>query len=226
MSTQTKKSHDALISELADQLVPVRPLPSPARRALIWIAAVTLLGLCAAAVTDLHGLGHRLTAAPDMWLAFAGSIMTAVLAAFATFQLSLPDRSRLWALLPLPAAIVWVAASGMGCLRTWLIPGTHMPELNEERDCLLVILGFSLPLSALLIVMLRKAYVLEPELTALSAGLATAAAAATLLNLFHPFDATATDLAVHAAAVLMVIAVIRLLGARALASDEKIHRPA
>ena len=149
-----------------------------------------------------------------MWLAVAGSTLTALLSVFAAFQLSLPDRSRLWALLPVPAALVWIVASGVGCLRTTLIAGTHPVKMSEERDCLLVIVCLSLPLSALLIVMLRKAYSLQPGLTALMAGLAAAAASATLLNFFHPYDATASDLAVHAAAVAAVVAAIRLLGAR------------
>jgi hypothetical protein len=131
--------------------------------------------------------------------------MTAVLAALAAFQLSLPDANRAWALLPLPAALLWVTASGLGCLRGWLVPGTHVAELTEARDCLMFIIGISIPLSILMFMMLRRACSLQPGLTAAIAGLATAAAAATLLNFFHPFDAAATDLAVHACAIAVVV---------------------
>jgi hypothetical protein len=41
-----------------------------------------------------------------------------------------------------------------------------------------------------------------------------AAAAATLLNFFHPFDAAATDLLVHVFAVGLVVVVSRSVGAR------------
>ena len=133
-----------------------------------------------------------------MWLAVIGSTSTAMLAALAAFELSLPDARRSWALLPLPAALLWIAASGVGCLRTWVVPETHAADLNEARDCLMFIVGLSVPLSALLIVMLRRACSLQPGLTAAMGGLAAAAAAATLFNFFHPFDAAATDLAVHA----------------------------
>ena len=51
------------------------------------------------------------------------------------------------------------------------------------------------------------------------AGLAAAAAAATLLALVHPFDASAVDLAVHVGAVLAVVAVNRALGGRLLGDD-------
>ncbi len=73
-----------------------------------------------------------------------------------------------------------------------------------------------MPLSVALILMLRRAYSLAPPLTAAMAGLASAAAAATLLNFFHPFDAAATDLAVHAAAVVIVVVAARALGSRTL----------
>jgi hypothetical protein len=64
---------------------------------------------------------------------------------------------------------------------------------------------------------------LQPGLTALIAGLASAAAAATLLNFFHPFDATASDLGIHAAAVAFVVIANRLLGARSLAAENLSH---
>jgi hypothetical protein len=78
------------------------------------------------------------------------------------------------------------------------------------------ILGLSAPLSALLVLMLRRAATLQPGLTAAMAGLASAAAAATLLTVVHPFDASAVDLAVHVGAVLAVVAANRAWGGRLL----------
>jgi hypothetical protein len=67
-----------------------------------------------------------------------------------------------------------------------------------------------------LVIMLRRACSLAPSLTAAIAGLASAAAAATLLNFFHPFDAALSDLAVHAVAVVIVVAAVRGFGGRTL----------
>lgn len=212
-------AHERLIDDLAANLVPVRRLRPPTVRALGWLAVVAATAVVLALIADLPSLGRRLTAVPDMWLAVAGSAGTAILAAFAVFQLSLPDAPRAWAILPLPAALLWIVASGVGCLRAWLLPGTHAAELGETRDCLIFIVGLSVPLSGLLIVMLRRACPLQPGLTAVIAGLAAAAAAATLLNFFHPFDAAATDLAVHVAAVGLVIAANRALSGRLLATN-------
>lgn len=204
-SSNSNSSHERLISNLADDLTPVRRLGHPGLRALTWLAVVVAAGIVLAAFADLSALVHRLGGARDMWLSVIGSTFTAILAAIAAFQLSLPDARRAWALLPLPAAMLWILAGGVGCLRNWLVPGTHAAELSEARDCLVLIVGLAVPLSALLIMMLRRACSLQPELTALTAGLASAAAAATLLNFFHPFDAAATDLTVHAVAVAIVI---------------------
>lgn len=206
--------HDRLIRGLSADLKPVRPLPSAAKRALIWLGFVVTAGLVLSLIADLPALGRRLAATPDMWLALAGSALTAVLAAIAAFKLSLPDAPRAWALLPLPAAVMWIVASGLGCLRGWLVPETHVAPLSETMECLAIILALSVPFSALLFAMLREAYPLLPGLTATIAGLAVAAASATLLNLFHPFDAAAIDLLVHALAVALVIVVSRAMGAR------------
>ena len=205
-SSDNGSAHEHLIRDLASDLGPVGRLRPPTVRALGWLAVVAIVAVALARFADLPALASRLSASPDMWLALTGAIMTAVLAALAAFQLSLPDANRAWALLPLPAALLWVIASGIGCLRAWLLPGTHVAGWNEARDCLIFIIGISIPLSVLMFVMLRRACSLQPGLTAAMGGLATAAAAATLLNFFHPFDAAATDLAVHACAVALVIA--------------------
>jgi hypothetical protein len=209
-------SNDQLIGALAANLRPVRPLPPPALRTLLWLMLVAAVAAALATFSDLAVMWHRITATSDMWLAVLGSIATMATAAFAAFELSLPDRSRAWALLPLPAAALWVGASGLGCMRAYVLPGTHVAAIGEARDCLLFIIGLSVPLSATLIVMLRRAYSLAPPLTAAMAGLGSAAAAATLLNFFHPFDATATDLAVHAVAVAIVVAAAWAFGTRTL----------
>jgi hypothetical protein len=208
--------NDRLIDALVADLRPVRPLLPPALRTLIWLVLVAAVAIGLAMFADVAAMWHRITAIPDMWLAVLGSIATMATAAFAAFELSLPDRSRAWAFLPLPALALWVGASGLGCMRAYVLPGTHVAGFGEMRDCLLFIIGLSVPLSAALIIMLRRAYSLAPPLTAAMAGLASAAAAAALLNFFHPFDATAADLAVHSVAVLIIVAAARAVGSRTL----------
>ena len=71
--------------------------------------------------------------------------------------------------------------------------------------CVLFIVLVSVPLSALLIVLLRRAAPLRPRRVAALGGLAAAAAAASLLTLFHPEDVSFIDLVMHAAAVALVV---------------------
>lgn len=215
----TASPHEPLIRGLAADLKPVRRLPHPLLRALGWLSAVVVLALGLAVFADVDAMWARITTAPDMWLAVIGSTATAILAAVAAFELSLPDSRRAWAWLPLPGALLWLGASGLGCLRAWVLPASHVAVLGETRDCLMFIVALSIPLSALMLLMLRRAYPMQPGLTAIIGGLAVAAAAATLLNFFHPFDAAATDLTVHAAAVALVVIANRALGGRIFATS-------
>jgi hypothetical protein len=109
----------------------------------------------------------------------------------------------------------------MGCLRTWSIAEADPMPPDQPAHCLIYILGMSLPLSLILILMLRRGFSLRPNLTAIIGGLACASAAATLLNLIHPYDAAATDLAVHAFAIIIVIIANTIFGRRVLMSSSR-----
>ena len=212
----TDAALDAVIADLTGALRPVGRLRSPWVRAGAWLAGVAALAALLACVGDLQGLLHRLRSVPDMWIAVLGSTLATALGAAATFQLSLPDRSPRWALLPLPGLAVWVAGTGMGCARSWVIPDMHAASLFEAKDCFAFIVGLSLPLSILTIAMVRRGFPLRPNLVAATAGLTVAAAAATLLNFFHPYDVGVTDVAVHVVAIGLVIGANRALGGRLL----------
>ena len=113
-STQVPSTHD-LVEDLAQSLTPVRRLPSPGRRTLIWSGAVLTVGLLLVPMSDVSGLRARL-AVPDLHWAALGAILTAIAAALAAFQSSVPGRSAAWSWLPLPPLVLWLGASGLGCL--------------------------------------------------------------------------------------------------------------
>ena len=199
------------VARLAADLRPVRCLPPPSTRAAGWIGLVLAMAAALASFCDLPALGHRLSVAPDMWVSVLGSSTTAVLAALAAFELCIPGRSVRWALLPVPSLLLWVSASGLGCLRGWASP---VGAAGEAGRCFTHILAMSIPLMAVMAAMVRRACPLRPNLTALVSGLAVAAASATLLNFDHPFDASALDLVAHLAAILSVIAVNQVVARR------------
>jgi len=192
--TADPQSHQALIDRLGTDLVPVRRLLPPGLRTAGWLLLVAAL---AAGLLMHYGAGpmlRRWAATPDLAWAGIGA----------------------WAWLPLPGAVLWIGASGLGCLRTWIAPGTEVAGLHQTADCLIFIIAFSIPLSALLIVLLRRACPLRPVLTAVLIGLASAAASASLLEICHAFDSAATDLLTHALAVAAVVAVNAAMGGRLL----------
>lgn len=215
--------HDDLVERLAGGLAPVRRLPAPALRALVWLGAAVAIGLALMPMADMEGLRARM-ATPDLRFAALGAGLTAVAAALAAFQVSVPGRSLRWAWLPLPPAILWVGASGLGCLRSVVAPGANLPDGHDMQHCFTFLVCVSLPLSILLVLMLRRACPLHPTLTAMLGGLAASAAAAVLLVPFHPHDATATDLATHLVAVIAIVWANALAGGRLLGSDASARR--
>lgn len=196
---------EQVIEQLAAQLEPVKRLRTPSERALIWMALVG----CAAALVILR-YAHMDTALqrlsiPRITLECTAIGLTAVAAILAAFQISIPDRSARWAWLPLPPFLVWLGASGLGCLRSGLLFHTHGTAIGESSHCFLFIVAVSVPLAVLLFAMLRRARPVNPIPVAAMGTLGVAASAAFLLEFFHPFDVTAIDLAMHLAAVAALI---------------------
>ena len=207
-------SHDSLIHALGAELAPVRRLRSPLQRAIGWTVLLALLAVLLARHYGLTPMLTRWAGAPDLAWAGLGAVLTAIVAGWVAFSLGVPGRSVRRAWLVLPPALLWIGASGMGCLRDWVAPDTEVATLAQTHGCFAFILTFSLPLSVLMVWLLRRAYPLRPVLTAVMIGLASAAASASLLEICHEFDAAATDLAMHVLAVGLVIGVNALCGGR------------
>jgi hypothetical protein len=199
---------ERLIERLAAEAMPVRRLRPPLLRAFLWLAPVA--GALAAAILLFANLEIFARRAGDWKLALelAFTLATGVLAVIAAFELSLPDRSSAWALLPLPTLAGWILASGYACWRHWLTLGPDGWEIGESANCFRFILGVSVPLAASLILVLRRARPFAPVRVAAVGALGVAALAAFALQFFHPFDVTFMDLAVHAAAVAIVVAAV------------------
>ena len=107
----------------------------------------------------------------------------------------------------MPTLLLWLGASGLGCLRNGFgLQGADAP-LGHSTHCFVFIVAVSVPLAALLFAMLRRASPLNPLPVAALGTLGVAASAAFLLEFFHPFDVTVIDLGMHLAAIGAVIAV-------------------
>jgi hypothetical protein len=179
-----------LIDALADSATPVRRLRSPFFRATLWLslAAVVLGLLCVA-----HGVRLDISARlqqPVFVVSMAGTLATAILAALASFKLSLPDGSRWWLLLPTPALAVWVSTIGYGCLTDWVTMGPDGVRMGEAVRCFVTLVLTSVPLSIAALIMLRHAALVRPTDVSATGGLAIAAMTSFALSLIHDLDAT------------------------------------
>jgi hypothetical protein len=203
---------DRLIQSLVESAEPVHRLRPPVLRATLWLLAVAALGAMTILLFSDLAVFARRASDPKLDWELAGTLLTGILAVVAAFELSLPDRSPLWALLPLPPFALWVAASGYSCYRHWITFGPDGWEIGESAQCFRFILAVGVPLGLSLLVLLRKARPLAPARVAAIGGLGVAALAAFLLQFFHPFDVTFMDLSVHLVAVGLVNAVSTLAG--------------
>lgn len=205
-----------LIETLVAGVGPVRRLRPPVMRASAWLAV-------AVAVIGMLGLWHGPRADLVMRLGqpwfVAGMVaaaLTGALAAVAAFLLSLPDRSRAWALLPVPAAALWLGTVGTGCLTDWVRLDGENFQWGDAASCFGLLLLASVPLSALLFWMLRHTARLRPTPAILSGGLAVAALSACALSLLHVFEASAMILLWNFGAAGLVMGVDAVIGRRLL----------
>ncbi len=201
-----------LIASLAANVAPVRRLRPPATRAACWLLlAAVVLTLLAISQGIRPDFAQRLRD-PAFAIGMAASLLTGMLAAFSAFLVSLPDRSRLWLLLPTPTLIVWLSNIGYQCLTQWISIGPNGVSLGETARCFATLVLTSLPLSLAMLVMLRHAAPLRPTAATLMGSLAVAAITATALSLFHAIDATAMILLWNVGTVVLLVGLGGLFG--------------
>jgi hypothetical protein len=206
-----------LIASLSTNPAPVRRLRPPFLRACCWLALAAL-------ILVLVGINHGLR--PDFAKQLAdrtyvvgliASLLTGMLATVAAFMLSLPDRSRMYVLLPLPSLLVWMLTVGIDCLTDWISIGPAGLQLGDTASCFAILVLTSLPMSLALLVMLRYTVRLRPVAATWMGSLAVGALTASALSLFHDHDATVMVLIWNLGVVVLITALGRIFGHRLLA---------
>jgi hypothetical protein len=175
---------------LVEYATPVRRLHPPLVRAMLWLA---FAGFVLALIAVGHGVRTDLMARvdePKFAATDAAALATGILATMAAFIISLPDRSRWWLLLPLPALAMWITTIGYGCFADWVGLGPDGIRFGQELRCFALLILTSVPLAIALAAMLRYSALLRGGAVAMTGGLAVAAITATALSLFHDHDAT------------------------------------
>lgn len=203
-----------LIESLSKNLKPVRRLRPPVMRAACWLLlAAVVVGLLAVSQGIRPDLAARVHD-PSFAAGMIGAILTGVLAAVAAFLVSLPDRSRLWLLLPAPAVVLWLSNIGYQCLSDWVSFGPAGVSIGEATRCLATLVLTSLPLSLAMLVMLRYAAPLRPTAVTCMGSLSVAAITATALSLFHSGDATLMIIMFNIGTAVMFVGLGGLFGRR------------
>ncbi len=198
---------DALIARLGEELQPVERLRPAAARAALWLLAVgTIAALVIRYRFDAPAFRLRMALTRNVVEAVAIGL-TAITATFSAFELSVPGRAHRWAWLPVLPLLVWLGASGLGCLHNGLSLKGPEGFIGESGHCFRTILAASVPLTLGLFWLLRRARPIDPLPVAALGTLATAATAAFLLEFVHNFDVTVIDLALHLSAVGLVVLV-------------------
>jgi hypothetical protein len=203
-----------LIESLAANMKPVRRLRPPVTRAACWLLlAALVVALLAVSQGIRPDLAQRLHD-PAFAAGMAGAALTGVLAAIAAFFVSLPDRSRLWLILPVPAVTIWLSNIGYQCLTEWISMAPNGVSLGETTRCLATLVLTSLPLSLAMLVMLRYAAPLRPTAVTFMGSLSVAAITATALSLFHTADATLMIIMFNVGTAAMFVGLGSLFGRR------------
>jgi len=203
-----------LITSLAANVAPVKRLRPPVTRAACWLLLVALI---LALVSVSQGIRPDLIEClhdPAFAVSVAASLLTGVLAATAAFIVSLPDRSRFWLLLPVPAFVTWLMNIGYQCLTRWVTIDSGGISFGETAHCFATLVLTSLPLSLAMLVMLRYAAPLRPTAVTLMGSLAVAAITATALSLFHTIDATVMILIWNVGTAVLIVGLGGVLGRR------------
>jgi hypothetical protein len=208
-----------LVRSLAQSAAPVRRLRPPLVRALTWLALAAVLMTL---ITFSHGLRPQFAERmrdTTFALNMASSLLTGVLATIAAFMASLPDRSRWWLLLPAPPLVAWLSTIGYQCFAGWVPVPPGAITVGAASSCLSTLVLTSLPLSVLMLAMLRYTAALRPTPVILMGSLAVSAITATALSMFHPLDATAMVLGWNLGTMLLFLGAAALFSRRVTRSE-------
>jgi len=204
---------ERLIEQLAARAAPVKRLPSPLQRTLLWMTMAAVVAWTIVASRGMRPDWLQSMAVPGAALEWGGSVLTGILAAYAAFQISVPGRSPSWAWLPLPAAGLWLTGLGIGCLHDFVrLGGQAFAYQSHSMECAWAITLTSLPLGLLLLLMVRHAGVVRPGPTAVLAAMSAAAVSAAAVSLIHSGETALMGLLWHVGAVAILSLLCGILG--------------
>jgi hypothetical protein len=197
---------DELIAELASRAAPVKPLPSPAVRALAWsVVAIASAALGIVIFGPRSDLGVVRSRPEFMWPLIAAVVTTAI-AAGTSLVLAIPGAERTPTLRGFSAI---VAALWLLMLVVFVERAGHgFAGASDWPICFIRVIAIGIAPAVVLFSMLRRAAPLRLTWTSALAGMAAMAAGAMAVQIICPVNDAAHGLLGHFGPVL----VIALLG--------------
>jgi hypothetical protein len=207
-----KMNTNELIAHLAAGAMPVRRLPPPSVRTLLWLA-VSLPFVAAIVVLMPEKVNLAQAIVDKQFLVEEFAILaTALAAAVAAFCSVVPGYDRRIVVLPLVPLAVWLASLGQGCVQDLIRSGASGLQLRPDWECLLPAALMGIIPATAMVVMLRRGAPLLPGVTLALGALAVAALTNFGLRLFHFGDASIMVLFWHFGSVGVLSAVAASLG--------------
>jgi hypothetical protein len=205
-----------LIARLAAQSGPVRRLPAPWVRGLLWLAISAPYVAIVVMLGPMPGNLAPVSRDAQFLVEQAATLATAVTASAAAFFSVIPGYDRRLLLLPLIPFGAWLATLGEGCLRDWIRLGAQGLELRPDWSCLPSAAWIGIVPAVAMVIMLRRGAPLFPRASVALGGLAVAALANFGLRLFHLGDASIMVLFWHFGSVAAVAALVAFFGRKVL----------
>lgn len=207
---------EELVKILAADAKPVRRLPSPMVRLLIWLGisiayAALVVWLMGLRPDILSKLGNA-----RFVVELSATFMTSVLAAAAAFCAGCPGRPIWERFAPMPALGLWFWSLGEGCWQSFAASGAEGLSFRIDFVCLPSILLVGILPGAVILKMIRQGAPIAPTTTTALATLAAAALGATALRLFHEQDASVMVLVWQFGSVVLLASLGALTGRRLL----------
>jgi hypothetical protein len=205
-----------LIRRLGDDATPVRTLPAPSARAVLWL-------LISVPYTAAMALAYQLLGEPILHSLDArflieelALITTTIAAALAAFCCIIPGRNRQVGYVPLLPLAIWLVSVGYACLSGWMQLGSVSLGLPPDWSYFPKFALIGLVPAIVMISMLRRGAPLYPRSTLALGALAVAALANVGLRFFHVGEVTITLLACDVGTIALLSALAGWAGQRIL----------
>ena len=207
---------EELVRRLAASAKPVRRLPHPMWRAMIWF----MLSL-AYAVGLVFAMGLRADfsariAEPRFVIELSAALLTSMMAAAAAFCSTCPGRPLWERLAPFPFLLIWLASLGEGCWRDWTLHGLQALAIQQEFSCFWKIVATSAAPLVVILIMVRRGAPIAPYLTTGLATLAAASLIAAAMLLFHRQESSIMVLVWQFGSVILLSGLAALFGRHVL----------